>query len=209
MLKTHSLGSGTGSFSLPIVCNLLAHVCLLFYSGDCLKVANLDLPEYALVGESFDLTCLYSLQNENRPISNNVSHLINQQQELTASNDEIDVEKREQIERLYAIKWYKDGSEFYRYLAHDYPRRLSLPVDGITVNVSSATIKASTNFLQCSQPNFSPPSYRLTSTFSNNSARSIQQSHRKTSGRFTEDKWPLQMRSFSRCASLFNQIKAT
>ncbi|XP_068084009.1 uncharacterized protein [Anabrus simplex] len=36
-------------------------------------------------------------------------------------------------ERLYSVKWYKDGAEFYRFMPDNYPPCRSLPVVGITL----------------------------------------------------------------------------
>ncbi|XP_029155947.1 uncharacterized protein LOC114928767 isoform X2 [Nylanderia fulva] len=37
-------------------------------------------------------------------------------------------------EQLYAVKWYKDGHEFYRYTPKDKPRSLTFPLRGVNVN---------------------------------------------------------------------------
>lgn len=39
-------------------------------------------------------------------------------------------------ELLYAIKWYKDEREFFRYLAQDWPHKQVLPLEGLHVDVS-------------------------------------------------------------------------
>lgn len=39
-------------------------------------------------------------------------------------------------ETLYAIKWYKDGHEFYRYLPKDEPQIQVFNVSGVHVDVS-------------------------------------------------------------------------
>lgn len=39
-------------------------------------------------------------------------------------------------EQLYAVKWYKDGREFFRYLAQGSPKKQWLPMDGVLVDVS-------------------------------------------------------------------------
>lgn len=39
-------------------------------------------------------------------------------------------------EVLYAIKWYKDEREFFRYLAQDRPHKQWLPTEGVLVDVS-------------------------------------------------------------------------
>lgn len=40
-------------------------------------------------------------------------------------------------ETLYAVKWYKDGNEFYRYLPKDDPQIQVFPLPGVNVDVSS------------------------------------------------------------------------
>lgn len=40
-------------------------------------------------------------------------------------------------EQLYAVKWYKDGREFFRYLAQGSPKKQWLPMDGLMVDVSA------------------------------------------------------------------------
>ncbi|XP_053212076.1 uncharacterized protein LOC128395636 [Panonychus citri] len=49
--------------------------------------------------------------------------------ELTCSYDLED-------DKLYSVKWYKDGSEFYRYVPKDWPHAQVLPMEGIRVDTS-------------------------------------------------------------------------
>lgn len=44
-------------------------------------------------------------------------------------------------EKLYSIKWYKDGHEFYRYLPRDTPPASIFIQNGITVDVSEMITK--------------------------------------------------------------------
>ncbi|PSN56179.1 hypothetical protein C0J52_01447 [Blattella germanica] len=39
---------------------------------------------------------------------------------------------------LYSVKWYKDGSEFFRYLPGDTPAAQAFPLPGITVDISDS-----------------------------------------------------------------------
>lgn len=40
-------------------------------------------------------------------------------------------------EKLYSVKWYKDGHEFYRYLPRDHPPATLFSLPGIHVDVSN------------------------------------------------------------------------
>lgn len=37
---------------------------------------------------------------------------------------------------LYAVKWYKENEEFYKYVPKSYPPQVSYKVEGIKVDVS-------------------------------------------------------------------------
>ncbi|XP_069944116.1 cell adhesion molecule 3 [Cherax quadricarinatus] len=41
-------------------------------------------------------------------------------------------------ERLYSVKWYKAGREFYRYVPGEWPRQQAFPQHGISVDVSQS-----------------------------------------------------------------------
>ncbi|XP_015789407.1 cell adhesion molecule 3-like isoform X3 [Tetranychus urticae] len=43
--------------------------------------------------------------------------------------------------KLYSVKWYKDGVEFYRYVPNDYPAAQTLPIEGIKVELARSTAK--------------------------------------------------------------------
>lgn len=111
---------------------LLASICLVRMLGakslacDALRMINLDAPEWALQGDSIQLGCFFSLTN--------VSFGQNEKSKLAASGE---VHRTAESELLYAIKWYKDGHEFFRYLAQEWPRRQALPRPGLWVDVSS------------------------------------------------------------------------
>jgi len=51
-------------------------------------------------------------------------------------DEEEEEEQREEGEALYAIKWYKDNEEFYRYVPKARPPKTSYRVDGVRVIVS-------------------------------------------------------------------------
>ncbi|CAH0386015.1 unnamed protein product [Bemisia tabaci] len=41
--------------------------------------------------------------------------------------------------RLYTVKWYKDGHEFYRFLPKDKPQVLTFPVPGVHVDTGNSS----------------------------------------------------------------------
>ncbi|XP_047494023.1 uncharacterized protein LOC125042435 [Penaeus chinensis] len=41
--------------------------------------------------------------------------------------------------KLYSVKWYRDGQEFYRFLPSEDPPRATLPLRGVHVNESAST----------------------------------------------------------------------
>lgn len=41
-----------------------------------------------------------------------------------------------QTELLYAIKWYKDEREFFRFVTQDWPHKQALPMSGLDIDVS-------------------------------------------------------------------------
>lgn len=42
--------------------------------------------------------------------------------------------------KLYSVKWYKDDSEFYRYMPDSEPPIRTFPVDGVNLDVSTIFI---------------------------------------------------------------------
>lgn len=66
-------------------------------------------------------------------------------------SDEEEEETQEEGESLYAIKWYKDNEEFYRYVPKARPPKTSYRVDGVRVIVSMRENSARKDF-----SNFSP-----------------------------------------------------
>lgn len=142
-------------WSVPLPLQLF--VCLLATQvGSSLRMVNLDAPQIALQGNTIQLSCLFKLssssykqqaigQHQLRTTEGSDSggkfHLAGggaeklDQQESASKNDE---QQGAANELLYAIKWYKDGKEFYRYLAQDWPRKQSLPVDGIQLDVDKS-----------------------------------------------------------------------
>ncbi|KAH8418014.1 hypothetical protein KR222_010571, partial [Zaprionus bogoriensis] len=56
---------------------------------------------------------------------------------------------QEEGEALYAIKWYKDNEEFYRYVPKTRPPKTSYRVDGVRVIVSKSLATGAVNHIQC------------------------------------------------------------
>lgn len=50
-------------------------------------------------------------------------------------------------EKLYSVKWYKDGHEFYRYLPRDHPPATLFAQNGITVDVRLPLHSKNVSFL--------------------------------------------------------------
>lgn len=98
-------------------------LCSLAAQGGCdaLRMINLEAPEWAIQGDTIQLGCFFTLSNVSHP-----------ERSKPAASGELGAES----ELLYAIKWYKDGHEFFRYLAQDWPRRQALPSSSLNVDVS-------------------------------------------------------------------------
>ncbi|KAJ8730907.1 hypothetical protein PYW08_002320 [Mythimna loreyi] len=62
-----------------------------------------------------------------------------------------------QEDKLYAVKWYKDGEEFYRYVPRDIPNAYYFHVDGVKVDIERSSNNAVTliNLTQESSGNYS------------------------------------------------------
>lgn len=120
-------------------------------SSEALRMINLDAPDSALQGDTIQLSCLYKLAGQT-----NQSHAAGAAIKLPPDPADLDGIQNEnaaivtgqlgkqlegdQEERVYAIKWYKDGQEFFRYIAQEGPFRPDkqfFPLDGISLDVSS------------------------------------------------------------------------
>lgn len=51
-------------------------------------------------------------------------------------------------EKLYSVKWYKDGHEFYRYLPRDHPPATLFPQNGITVDVRTPNYESESSVIE-------------------------------------------------------------
>lgn len=51
-------------------------------------------------------------------------------------------------EKLYSVKWYKDGHEFYRYLPRDHPPATLFPQNGITVDVRTPNYESGSSVIE-------------------------------------------------------------
>lgn len=150
---------------------LILVVGLAGWQGWALRMINLDVPETAIQGETHKLSCSFSLQSaagdklaSRRQQTVNLfdrktkrtwpqSDKYQQQQQQVAEGNDVDEhdnddhehhhqQQHQQDELLYAIKWYKDEREFFRYLAQEWPHKQVLPLDGLHVDVSCCLSKA-------------------------------------------------------------------
>lgn len=109
---------------------------------NALRMINLDAPQMALQGDTIQLSCSYSLfESLPAPIarkSNLKSTQTSQrtEPELSHLRSSLVAEANERIDSIYAIKWYKDEREFYRYLTKDWPQKQAFATDGLNIDVS-------------------------------------------------------------------------
>lgn len=107
---------------------------------------NLDAPQMALQGNTYLLSCMFELSSSSSSASKQQATATTaRHQQTTAAGDEPagmmktdDGNKSGISELLYAIKWYKDGKEFYRYLAQERKKKLTWPVDGVQLDVDKS-----------------------------------------------------------------------
>lgn len=88
-------------------------------------------------GENALLECQYELNN--RSINNKLNSgydNTNSRQHYRRNNNLYYDNYEEMEETLYAVKWYKDEEEFYRYVPRANPPQNSYSFDGIKVDVS-------------------------------------------------------------------------
>lgn len=128
-------------------------------SSYALRMTNLDLPQMALQGDTIELSCAFTLDSstslplsrlkrESRAskavVARDLHRALNDDEEANATNDKTPAltaaftTTSQPAESLYAIKWYKDEREFFRYLAQDWPHKQALPLGGVQVDVSSS-----------------------------------------------------------------------
>lgn len=55
---------------------------------------------------------------------------------LNCSYEKLNLKTAETNEEIYAIKWFKDNEEFYRYLPNSRPKVSTYPTNGIQLDVS-------------------------------------------------------------------------
>ena len=89
--------------------------------SNALRMINLDAPQMALEGDTIQLSCSYSLVTTPERSSSHGDKLADHFRELAT---------------VYAVKWYRDESEFFRYLTRDWPLKQSFAVDGLNIDVS-------------------------------------------------------------------------
>lgn len=148
---SHLRASVTSSIVFPVA--LFAALCT---TCNALKMINFDAPDSAFQGDTIHLSCFFTLQNghqqtldpsQSRPASkkfkSNLSSIVNDGNSTTSTRERLEVNSKSfipelsnAVEQLYAVKWYKDEREFFRYLAQDWPRKQALPVEGLFIDVS-------------------------------------------------------------------------
>lgn len=129
---------------------LLMLLLVVLKQADALRMINLDAPELALLGDTIQLDCFFSLQDTDS------NHEKADRQIWAGQNSKLSSQQRNKIgpevgkheveasgEQVYAVKWYKDEREFFRYLAQDWPRKQSFSTDGIKVDVSRSSVQKS------------------------------------------------------------------
>uniref|UniRef100_A0A1A9WYS0 Ig-like domain-containing protein n=1 Tax=Glossina brevipalpis TaxID=37001 RepID=A0A1A9WYS0_9MUSC len=134
--------------NLPLDTRIVLVICYFIQGFAALRLLKVSIPSYKLRGESVFLECQYELDkvrdigwgDENSHSVSNFGHIIEHENSFADSNDEHDDEEekerddeREEGESLYAIKWYKDNEEFYRYVPKAKPPKTSYRVDGVRV----------------------------------------------------------------------------
>lgn len=105
---------------------------------DALRMINLDAPQMALQGDTIQLSCSYSLigapartpQDNYKPRSS-VKGPPNEEADRKRARD-----SPPELEVIYAIKWYRDEREFFRYLAQEWPHKQAFPAEGLNIDVS-------------------------------------------------------------------------
>lgn len=103
---------------------------------NALRMKNLDVPSTARQGETISLGCFFDLHTATRE-QTRVKSSGNQRGALESSSEEHAIKRHETSELLYALKWYKDEREFFRYLTADWPKKQAFPMDGLSVDVGA------------------------------------------------------------------------
>lgn len=147
-------------FRTSVALNIVALGALfaaLYTTCYALRMIEFDAPDSAFQGDTIHLSCLFTLQNGHQQtldpaqsrftskkfksnlsiISNNSIDSVNLHEKLDENGESSTRELSNVVEQLYAVKWYKDEREFFRYLAQDWPRKQALPAEGLFIDVSS------------------------------------------------------------------------
>ena len=109
----------------------LLGACLLVQAGRALRVTNFDLPQIALQGDTIQLGCAFTLGRADGRKSPLAAEQTGAGRASGAPSEQA------AGELLYAVKWYKDEREFFRFLAQDWPHKQALPMEGVHVDVSA------------------------------------------------------------------------
>ncbi|XP_055544012.1 uncharacterized protein LOC129729457 [Wyeomyia smithii] len=155
--------SRTGGITMKSFIGMLLGL-LTISESLALRLTTVRIPTYKFRGESALLECQYELNGQQPAIDTGYGHRHQQQQQwqkqptstrsrtrndsqgdnrypsVPSSADYLDdsdfgfVGERDDQERLYSIKWYKDNEEFYRYVPSAKQPIKSYKIDGIRVD---------------------------------------------------------------------------
>ncbi|XP_055300436.1 uncharacterized protein LOC129567495 [Sitodiplosis mosellana] len=138
--------------------------CCILKDAFSLELTKIVIPTYKFHGEAALLECQYELKssssssrNYHNRFSNNkdyghrsihtsisddnngIDHLRNRDDDGNGGGaGTIDDISSDEEETLYAVKWYKDNEEFYRYVPKANPPQQSYRVDGVRVDHQSS-----------------------------------------------------------------------
>lgn len=104
-------------------------------SSEALKV-SVSIPELVKLNDAFWLNC--SHQKTNSRQQNQRTNLILDEETRPTSLAGAKQNHHQSNEEIYAIKWYKDEEEFYRYLPNAEPKVSTYETNGIQLDVSTS-----------------------------------------------------------------------
>lgn len=91
---------------------------------------SVSIPELVKLNDAFWLNCSHE-----QPTWTQSSHLDSSSGSANFGNEQSSSNSK-QLEEIYAIKWYKDDEEFYRFLPNAQPKVSIYETNGIQLDVS-------------------------------------------------------------------------